>query len=180
MVTLTNSFLPELLLRYAVFMDIRIQFFLCKHTALDLFSLKYLMYCFIYEKGSLNMVTFLRSFYAPLKHSVIEEEHNQIPSYSKSGILIALNVNFCLKRKIFGKTDLIIRFRAALNKYRTNYNEQLFFPAPHVIIVITLVKIMDQGSVFNSRQLEGMVFLFGVLLKFPLITSFVSGYVAKH
>ena len=81
LVTLTNFFLPELLLRYAVFMDIRIQFFLCKHTALDLFSLKYLMYCFIYEKGSLNMVTFLRSFYAPLKHSVIEEQHNQIPSY---------------------------------------------------------------------------------------------------
>ena len=128
LVTLTNSFLPELLLRYAVLMDIRIQFFLCKHTALDLFSLKYLIclrYCFIYEKGSHNMVTFLRSFYAPLKHSVIEEQHNQIPSHSKSGILIALNVNFCLKRKIFGKTDLIIRFRAALNKYRTNYNEQL-------------------------------------------------------
>jgi len=38
---------------------------------------------------------------------------------------------------------------------------------------------MDQGSVFNSRQLEGLVFLFGVLFKFPLITSFVSGYVAK-
>ena len=51
------------------------------------------------------MVTFLRRFYAPLKHGVIEEQHNQIPSHSKSGILIALNVNFCLKRKIYGKTD---------------------------------------------------------------------------
>ncbi|KAK2563881.1 hypothetical protein P5673_012889 [Acropora cervicornis] len=53
--------------------------------------LKLQQYCFIYEKGSLNMVTFLRSFYAPLKHGVIEEQHNQTPSHSKSGILIALN-----------------------------------------------------------------------------------------
>ena len=55
------------------------------------------------------MVTFLRSFYAPLKHGVIEEQHNQTPSHSKSGILIALNVNFCLKRKVLAKLTHLIQ-----------------------------------------------------------------------
>ena len=38
LVTLTNSFLPELLLRYAVFMDICIQFFVQTYSIRSVFS----------------------------------------------------------------------------------------------------------------------------------------------
>lgn len=80
--------------------------FFCTYSIRSVFSeVSYVCDTALFMKRESQHGDFSEEFLHPLKHGVIEELHNQIPSHSKSGILIALNVNFCLKRKIFGKTD---------------------------------------------------------------------------